>query len=32
LILSGLNIGDTVLTSGIMSLKNDIPVKVKVIN
>ena len=32
LILSGLNIGDTVLTSGIMSLKNDVPVKVKVIN
>jgi len=32
LILSGLSIGDTVLTSGIMSLKNDIPVKVKVIN
>ena len=32
LILSGLTIGDTVLTSGIMSLKNDIPVKVKVIN
>jgi membrane fusion protein (multidrug efflux system) len=32
LILSGLGIGDTVLTSGIMSLKNDVPVKVKVVN
>lgn len=32
LILSGLGIGDTVLTTGIMSLKNDLPVKVKVTN
>lgn len=32
LILSGLSIGDTVLTTGIMSLKNDLPVKVKVTN
>jgi membrane fusion protein (multidrug efflux system) len=30
LILSGLKVGDTVLTSGIMSLKNDSPVKVKI--
>lgn len=32
LIISGLNIGDTVLTTGIMSLKNDLPVKVKITN
>ncbi len=32
LILSGLNIGDTILTTGIMSLKNDMPVQVKVTN
>jgi membrane fusion protein (multidrug efflux system) len=32
LILSGLSIGDTVLTTGIMSLKNDLPIKVKVTN
>lgn len=32
LITSGLNVGDTVLTTGIMSLKNDIPVVVKVVN
>ncbi len=32
LILSGLSIGDTVLTTGIMSLKNELPVKVKVTN
>lgn len=32
LILSGLNIGDTVLTTGTMSLKNDMPVKVSVKN
>lgn len=31
-ITSGLNIGDTVLTSGIMSLKKDILVKVSIIN
>jgi membrane fusion protein (multidrug efflux system) len=30
LIISGLKAGDTVLTSGIMSLKNDSPVKVKI--
>jgi membrane fusion protein (multidrug efflux system) len=30
LIISGLKVGDTVLTSGIMSLKNDSPVKVKI--
>lgn len=30
LILSGLKAGDTVITSGVMSLKNDIPVKVSV--
>ncbi|KDN56487.1 efflux RND transporter periplasmic adaptor subunit [Flavobacterium seoulense] len=30
LILSGLNQGDTLITSGVMSLKNDTPVKVKV--
>lgn len=29
LILSGLNAGDTLITSGVMSLKNDTPVKVK---
>lgn len=29
-ILSGLKAGDTVLTTGVMSLKNDTPVKVKV--
>jgi len=32
LIVSGLRIGDTVLTTGIMSLKNELPVKVKVTN
>ena len=32
LILSGLSIGDTVLTTGIMSLKDALPVKVKVTN
>jgi len=32
LITSGLNIGDTVLTTGIMSLKNDVPVVVKLVN
>jgi membrane fusion protein (multidrug efflux system) len=32
LIMTGLSIGDTVLTSGLMSLKNDMPVKVKVVN
>jgi membrane fusion protein, multidrug efflux system len=32
LILSGLSIGDTVLTTGIMSLKNDLPIKVNVTN
>ena len=32
LILSGLSIGDTVLTTGIMSLKDSLPVKVKVTN
>ena len=30
LVLSGLKVGDTVLTSGVMSLKEDAPVKVKV--
>jgi len=30
LILSGLKVGDTLITSGVMSLKNDAPVKVKV--
>ena len=30
LITSGLNVGDTVLTTGIMSLKNDIPVVVTI--
>ena len=30
LILSGLKAGDTILTSGVMSLKNDSPVKVKI--
>ena len=30
LILSGLKVGDTIITSGIMSLKNDSPIKVKV--
>lgn len=32
LITSGLNVGDTVLTTGIMSLKNDAPVVVKIAN
>ena len=32
LITSGLSVGDTVLTTGIMSLKNDVPVVVKVVN
>lgn len=30
LVLSGLNEGDTLITSGVMSLKNDAPVKVKI--
>ena len=30
LILSGLNAGDTLVTSGVMSLKNDAPIKVKI--
>ena len=30
LVLSGLKAGDTVLTSGVMSLKNETPVKVKI--
>jgi membrane fusion protein (multidrug efflux system) len=30
LILSGLKAGDTLITSGVMSLKNDAPIKVKV--
>lgn len=30
LILSGLKAGDTLITSGVMSLKNDLPIKVKV--
>ncbi len=30
LILSGLKAGDTLVTSGVMSLKNDAPIKVKV--
>ncbi len=32
LISSGLSVGDTVLTTGIMSLKNDTPLEVKIIN
>lgn len=32
LITSGLSVGDTVLTTGIMSLKNDAPVVVKIVN
>ena len=32
LILSGLKAGDTVLTTGVMSLKKDAPVKVKVVS
>jgi membrane fusion protein (multidrug efflux system) len=28
LVLSGLKVGDTLLTSGVMSLKNEAPVKV----
>ena len=32
LILSGLNVGDTVLTTGIMSLKKDAPVIVNIVN
>jgi membrane fusion protein (multidrug efflux system) len=31
LITSGLKVGDTILTSGVMTLKNDSPVKVKMI-
>ncbi|MNU10002.1 hypothetical protein D3C72_2569080 [compost metagenome] len=30
LILSGLNAGDTLITSGVMSLKNEAPIKVQV--
>ena len=30
LVLSGLKAGDTLLTTGVMSLKEDAPVKVKV--
>lgn len=30
LVLSGLKVGDTVITSGVMSLKNETPVKVKI--
>lgn len=30
LVLSGLNAGDTLITSGVMSLKNEAPVKVKI--
>jgi membrane fusion protein (multidrug efflux system) len=30
LVLSGLKAGDTVITTGVMSLKNDIPVKITV--
>ena len=30
LVLSGLKAGDTVITGGVMNLKNDMPVKVKV--
>ncbi|WP_309608108.1 efflux RND transporter periplasmic adaptor subunit [Flavobacterium sp.] len=32
LVLSGLKSGDTVITGGVMNLKNDMPVKVKVIS
>lgn len=28
LVLSGLNVGDTLITSGVMSLKNDLPIQV----
>ncbi len=31
LVLSGLNVGDTLITSGVMSLKNDTPITVKII-
>jgi membrane fusion protein (multidrug efflux system) len=30
LVLSGLKAGDTVITSGVMSLKNEAPVKIKI--
>lgn len=30
LVLSGLNIGDTLITSGVMSLKDETPIKIKV--
>lgn len=30
LVLSGLNIGDTLITSGVMSLKNETPIKIKI--
>ena len=30
LVLSGLKAGDTVITSGVMSLKNEVPVKIKI--
>jgi len=32
LVLSGLNIGDTLITSGVMSLKDETPLKIKVTN
>jgi len=32
LITSGLNVGDTVLTTGMMSLKAETPVKIKIVN
>ena len=32
LITSGLKVGDTVLTTGIMSLKKDVPVIVNIVN
>ncbi len=32
LILSGLNVGDTLITSGVMTLKNETPVKVQIKN
>jgi len=30
LVLSGLNVGDTLITTGVMSLKNEAPIKVKI--
>jgi membrane fusion protein (multidrug efflux system) len=30
LVLSGLKAGDTIITSGVMSLKNEVPVKITI--